>query len=164
MTEERLVRLPILRLWNRLLVSLQGDVTDALAERLGEEVLLLIHEEGADGLVLDLTGVWTMDSHLCAVLSRLAKSAALMGTPTIVSGLSSEIAQTLQTMGIELEVQSALSVEQALEKLGVRVSVEPLETAHVLFRKNPFQQTRVAWDVVANSDLDPLGAIEETER
>jgi rsbT antagonist protein RsbS len=116
-------RVPILRLWNRLLVALQGDITDNLAERLSDEVLATIHAEGADGLVLDVTGVWTMDSHLCAVLSRLAQSASLMGTTTIITGLSSEIAQTLQAMGIELEVKTALSVEQALEMLGVEVKL-----------------------------------------
>lgn len=116
-------RVPILRLWNRLLVALQGELTDGLAERLSEEVLQSIHDEGAAGLVLDVTGVWTMDSHLCAVLSRLAQSARLMGTPTIISGLSSEIAQTLQAMGIELEVRTALSVEQAMEALGVEVTL-----------------------------------------
>jgi rsbT antagonist protein RsbS len=72
--------------------------------------------------VLDLTGVWIMDSHLCSVLSNLASAARLMGTPTIISGLSPEIAMTLQTMGVELEsVQTALSLEQALAMLGLDV-------------------------------------------
>jgi rsbT antagonist protein RsbS len=45
-----------------------------------------------------------------------------MGTPTIISGLSPEIAMTLQTMGVELEaVQTALSLEQALAMLGLDV-------------------------------------------
>src|SRR5512143_3338114 len=103
-------RLPIIRLWDRVLVPLQGEITDELAE-----VLKAIHQSGAVGLVLDLTGVWIMDSHLCAVLSNLAASAKLMGTPTIISGLSPEIAMTLQTMGVELHaVRTALSLEQAL--------------------------------------------------
>src|SRR6185437_3690335 len=109
-------------LWDRILVPIQGEITDDLAEMLSQEVLREIHESGAHGLVLDLTGVWIMDSHLCSVLSNLASAARLMGTPTIISGLSPEIAMTLQTMGVELtEVRTALSLEQALAMLGLDV-------------------------------------------
>jgi rsbT antagonist protein RsbS len=97
-------------------------VTDDLAEQLNTEVLRAIHESGAKGLVIDLTAVWIMDSHLCAVLSNLASAARLMGTPTILSGLSPEIAMTLQAMGVELEaVKTALTLEQALTMLGLEV-------------------------------------------
>lgn len=121
MTNE-LRRLPIIKLWDRILVPIQGEITDDLAEQLSHEVLREIHESGAHGLVLDLTGVWIMDSHLCSVLSNLASAARLMGTPTIISGLSPEIAMTLQTMGVELvAVRTALSLEQALTMLGLEV-------------------------------------------
>src|SRR4051812_40592385 len=115
-------RLPIIKLFNRLLVPIQGEITDDLADQITHEVLKVIHEDGPRGLVLDLTGVWIMDSHLCAVLSNLAASARLMGTPTLICGLSPEIAMTLQTMGVELAgVQTALSLEQALSTLGLDV-------------------------------------------
>ncbi|WP_437616444.1 STAS domain-containing protein [Sorangium sp. So ce834] len=117
-----LKRLPIINLWDRILVPIQGDVTDDLAEQLNTEVLRAIHESGAKGLVIDLTAVWIMDSHLCAVLSNLASAARLMGTPTILSGLSPEIAMTLQAMGVELAaVKTALTLEQALTMLGLEV-------------------------------------------
>ena len=117
-----LKRLPIINLWDRILVPIQGDVTDDLAEQLNNEVLRVIHETGAKGLVIDLTGVWIMDSHLCSVLSNLASAARLMGTPTILSGLSPEIAMTLQAMGVALDaVQTALTLEQALTMLGLEV-------------------------------------------
>jgi rsbT antagonist protein RsbS len=115
-------RLPIIKLWDRILVPIQGEISDDLAAALSEEVLKAIHENGAYGLVLDLTGVWIMDSHLCSVISKLAAAASLMGTPTIICGLSPEIAMTLQTMGVELEsVGTALSLEQALTMLGLEV-------------------------------------------
>jgi rsbT antagonist protein RsbS len=115
-------RLPIIKLWDRIVVPMQGEITDELAELLCNEVLKVIHESGARGLVLDLTGVWIMDSHLCSVISNLAAAARLMGTPTIICGLSPEIAMTLQTMGVELHaVRTALSLEQALGMLGLEV-------------------------------------------
>jgi rsbT antagonist protein RsbS len=114
-------RVPIIRLWDQILVPLQGEVTDALAERLRSDVLETIHTLGADGLVIDVTGVWTIDSHLCSVISRLAAAARLMGTRSIICGMSADIAMTLQTMGIDLTgVKTALTVELAFESLGVR--------------------------------------------
>ena len=120
--EHEISRLPIIKIWDQILVPLQGEVTDRLAERLSQEVLDAVHDHGATGLVIDVTGVWMIDSHLCAVLSHLASCARLMGTRTIISGLSPEIALTLQTMGVELQsMHTALTVEQALEMLGLRV-------------------------------------------
>jgi len=122
--EHEISRLPIIKIWDQILVPLQGEVTDRLAERLSQEVLDAVHDHGATGLVIDVTGVWMIDSHLCAVLSHLASCARLMGTRTIISGLSPEIALTLQTMGVELQsMHTALTVEQALEMLGLRVTL-----------------------------------------
>jgi rsbT antagonist protein RsbS len=151
MTEEP-ARVPILRLWGRLLVTMQGEITDHLAEQVSEELLQMIHVEGADGLVLDLTGVWSMDSHLCAALSRLAQSAGLMGTPTIITGLSPEIAQTLQMMGIELDVQTALTVELALERLGISVRLVSPRSGAGLTLKNPFERPSPWGDTHLNDD------------
>lgn len=118
-------RIPVIRLWNRLLVPLQGEITDSQAARLTNDVLQMIAESHAAGLVLDLTGVWVMDSHLCAALSRLARAADLMGSRTVMSGLRPEIAMTLQMMGIELgDLRTTLTLEDALEHLGLRAEAE----------------------------------------
>jgi rsbT antagonist protein RsbS len=113
-------RIPIIRLWSLLLVPVQGELTDSQAEQLRHEVLGEIHSAGSEGLVLDVTGLWLMDSHLCAVLTRLAQAAALMGTRTIVCGMSAEVALTIQSMGLELRgVKTALTLEEALHSFGV---------------------------------------------
>src|SRR5512132_2056263 len=120
MTDIELGRIPIIRMWDQIFVPLQGNVTDVLAERLQIEVLESIATSKVPGLVIDLTGMWLIDSHLCAILSNIAVSARLMGTHTILSGMSPEIAVTLETMGVELDqVETALSVEDAFELLGL---------------------------------------------
>ena len=69
---------------------------------------------------MDVTGLWLMDSHLCAVLSQIASAARLMGSETVICGMAPEIALTLQAMGLELSnVGTELSLEQALARLGV---------------------------------------------
>jgi rsbT antagonist protein RsbS len=120
MTDAELGRIPIIRMWDQLFVPLQGNVTDVLAERLQAEILDSIAASRVGGLVIDLTGMWLMDSHLCAVLSNIAVSARLMGAHTILCGMSPEIAVTLETMGIALnEIETALSVEEAFELIGL---------------------------------------------
>jgi rsbT antagonist protein RsbS len=114
-------RIPIIKLWDVLLVPLQGEVSDVLAEQLCDEVLNKIASTATTGLAIDVTGLWLMDSHLCSVVARIASSAALMGTRTVVCGMSPEIAFTLESMGLEMrDARTALSLEEALQLLGVR--------------------------------------------
>jgi len=113
-------RIPIIKLWRLLLVPLQGEIDDKTAATLSSEVLERIHGTDISGLILDVTGLWIMDSHLCALLTRLAQAAGLMGTKTILCGMTAETAMTLQAMGLELDgFDATLSLEQALEQYGV---------------------------------------------
>src|SRR5215469_15691838 len=130
--DNRYSRIPIIKLWHILLVPLQGELTDDLADQLTAEVLDRIHREGASGIVIDITGLWMVDSHLCSVLSQLSSSAVLLGARTIVSGLKPDIALTLETMGIELHaLKTALDLESALLELGL---TPPEADAGELFR------------------------------
>jgi rsbT antagonist protein RsbS len=114
-------RIPIIGFWDLLLVPLQGDMTDDMAAHLVTEVLERIHKSGSSGLIIDITGLWIVDSHLCAVLSQLAAAASLMGARTIISGMKPEIAMALETMGIRLaNVTTTLDLETALPLLGVQ--------------------------------------------
>jgi rsbT antagonist protein RsbS len=119
--EDGYQRIPIIGFWDLLLVPLQGDMTDDMASRLVTEVLDRIHKSGSLGLMIDITGLWLVDSHLCSVLSQLASAASLMGARTIISGMKPEIAMALETMGISLSnVTTTLDLETALSLLGVR--------------------------------------------
>jgi rsbT antagonist protein RsbS len=118
-------KVPIIKIWHLLLVPLQGQVDDELAEQLRQDVLSKIQATGATALLLDVTGLWLMDSHLCSVLSQIASAARLMGSATVICGMAPEIALTLQTMGLELgNIGAALSLEQALSQLGIGVVTE----------------------------------------
>lgn len=121
-------RIPVIQLWQRIVVPLQGDVTDETAAVLVDDVLRTIRDTAAAGLVIDVTGMWTMDSHLCHVIANLAAAAKLMGTPTVICGMSAPIAMTLQTMGADFRLaQTALTLEDALERLGVTATVMEID-------------------------------------
>jgi rsbT antagonist protein RsbS len=119
--EQESHRVPIIRLWNLLLVPLQGELDDAIADRMGREILERIHKEACSGMIIDITGLWMVDSHLCALLSRVSNAASLMGVRTLISGMKPEIAITLEMMDIRLTgVKTTLDLERALHLLGVR--------------------------------------------
>ncbi len=113
-------QIPIIKLWHLLLVPLQGEMTDGVAGQLMNEVLERIYREGSAGLVIDITGLWLIDSHLCSVLSKISDAAALMGARTVICGMKADIALTLETMGVEMgKINSSLDLEGALTLLGV---------------------------------------------
>lgn len=115
--------IPIIELWGQLLVPVQGEVTDAQMRLLELAVLERVRDRAPAGLVLDVSGVQMMDSHLCAVLSRLAGAARLMGTHAVIAGLSPSIALTLEALDVDLGgVATAIGLENALESLGLSVT------------------------------------------
>jgi len=117
--------IPVIELWGQLVVPLQGEIRDSQIDDLQRRVLERIRDRGAEGLVIDASGVWLMDSHLCATVGKLASAARLMGVRAVLCGLGADVVMTLQSMGIELQgVDTALELESALEHLGVRVLLE----------------------------------------
>ncbi len=131
-------RIPVIQLWQRIVVPLQGDITDETAAVLVDDVLRTIRDTSAAGLVIDVTGMWTMDSHLCHVIANLAAAAKLMGTPTVICGMSAPIAMTLQTMGADFRLaQTALTLEDALERLGVTATVLEIDPEDSLADQEP---------------------------
>lgn len=109
---------PIIRLYDNLIVPMQGGMTDAAVSRLREEVTARIATEAAKGLIIDISALAFMDSFVTRVVRDLAVIARLMGVTTVVCGLSPEIAITLIDMGLELPgVVTALNLERAVEAL-----------------------------------------------
>jgi rsbT antagonist protein RsbS len=114
-------RVPIIRLWDFLLIPVQGDMSDHVAERMCEDVLGELEHRGARALLLDIAAARMMDSHLCAVVAHLARAARFMGCDTVVSGISAEIAMTLEAMGLDLAAgRTVRSIEDALLLYGVQ--------------------------------------------
>lgn len=122
--------IPVIELWGHLLVPLQGDISDTQMHQVVDAVLHRIAKHGAEALVIDASGIWILDSHLCAGLGRLANAASIMGVPSVLCGLSADVVTTLQSMGFELtETQTATSLERALEKLGISIQRRPPQGA-----------------------------------
>ncbi|AXF57345.1 STAS domain-containing protein [Salicibibacter kimchii] len=112
------MRIPILKLGKYLLISVQVELDDQTALQFQEDLLNRIHEEGSEGIVVDLTSVEMIDSYIAKVIGDVVEMSNLMGAKVVLTGIQPSVAITLVEMGITLsEVPTALNLEQGLEKL-----------------------------------------------
>jgi len=94
---------PVLQLRERLLIlPIIGVLDSARARQLTEQLLGAIREKRARVVVIDITGVATLDRTVANHLVQTVEASRLMGASTILTGLSSEIAQTLVDLGVDL--------------------------------------------------------------
>ncbi|TMN22568.1 STAS domain-containing protein [Lentibacillus cibarius] len=112
------MRIPILKLHNYLLISIQIEMDDNTAVQFQEDLLDKIHQTGASGVVIDLTSVEIIDSFIAKVLGDVVKMSDLMGAKVVLTGIQPAVAVTLIDLGIHLQgVPTALNLEQGLIKL-----------------------------------------------
>jgi rsbT co-antagonist protein RsbR len=94
---------PVFQLRDELLILPIVGVIDAQrARQITERLLIFIRDRRATVVVIDITGVSTVDSRVAIHLLQTVDASRLMGATVIVTGLSSEIAQTLVTIGVDL--------------------------------------------------------------
>jgi rsbT antagonist protein RsbS len=122
------VRIPIINLYDNLVVPIQGRVEDSMMSLLHGDVMSRIETDNPRGLIIDVSGIEVMDTYLTRNIRDLALTARLMGLQSVVSGLRPEVAITLIEMGLEIQgVQTALNVERALAILSTDDDVETLQ-------------------------------------
>jgi rsbT co-antagonist protein RsbR len=94
---------PVLQLRDRLLIlPIIGILDSARARQLTEQLLGAIRDNRATVVVIDITGVATIDRTVANHLVQTVEASRLMGARTILTGLSSEIAQTLVDLDVDL--------------------------------------------------------------
>jgi rsbT co-antagonist protein RsbR len=117
---------PVLQIRERLLLlPIIGLIDTQRARMITDSLLNAIRENRAKAVVMDVTGVATIDSRVANHLLQTVAAARLMGATVIVSGLSSEVAQSLVALGIDLTKINTVGdlqggVEEAERLLGFR--------------------------------------------
>ena len=112
-------RVPVLRLGDVLLVSIQIDLADELALRLQEDLADRIVATGARGVLIDISALDVVDSFTGRTLSTMAAVSRVLDAQTVVVGMRPAVAITLVELGLSLHgVRTALSVELGLRLLG----------------------------------------------
>ncbi len=118
------VRIPILKLEDVLLVTIQVDLTDEMALRLQDDLAERIVESGAHGVLIDISALHVVDSFIGRMIGNVATVAGVLDAQTVVVGMQPAVAITLVELGLSLHgVRTALNVDA-----GMRVLRASLET------------------------------------
>jgi len=108
-------KIPILKLGKLLLVTIQVDLYDHLAESLEADLVQMINKTGAQGVLIDISAVSIIDSFMGRIIGNIATMSKVLDAETVVVGMQPAVAITLVELGLPLHgVLSALNVEKGM--------------------------------------------------
>lgn len=117
-------QIPILKVGDFLLVSIQVDLHDRLAMTLLTNLTERISETGVRGVLIDISALSIVDSFMGRILAKIASTARVMDAETVVVGMQPEVAFTLVELGMKLPgVLTALNVEKGMDLLQARLGL-----------------------------------------
>jgi rsbT antagonist protein RsbS len=116
-------RIPILKMGEYLLVTIQVDMHDQLALQLQEDLTERISRESAAGVLIDISSLDVVDSFIGRLIGNIAAMARVLDADTVVTGMRPAVAITLVELGLSLEgVHTALNVERGMALLREKVA------------------------------------------
>ena len=111
-------RIPILRMGRFLLVTIQVDMDDRLADTLQSDLTSRISQTGARGVLIDISAVDLVDSFIGRMLANVAAMARVLDAETVVVGMQPAVAITLVELGLSLPgIRTALNVDRGMKLL-----------------------------------------------
>ena len=121
-------KIPILRMGEFLLVTIQVDMHDRLAMALQDDLTNRISKTGARGVLIDISSLEIVDSFIGRMLGNIAGMSRVLDAETVVVGMQPAVAITLVELGMSLAgVKTALNVDAGMDLL--RESVREHEEA-----------------------------------
>lgn len=118
-------KIPILRMGQFLLVTIQVDLYDQLAENLESDLVYMVKKTNARGVLIDVSSVSIIDSFMGRILGNIATMSKIMDADTVVVGMQPAVAITLVELGLPLKgVYTALNVEKGMELLKSKILLE----------------------------------------
>ncbi|MFI5976039.1 STAS domain-containing protein [Streptomyces sp. NPDC051452] len=111
-------RVPVLKIGEILLVSIQTDLEDQMVMDLQDDLSHRIVATGAKGVVIDISALEIVDSFVGRMLATNASISRILGAETIVVGMRPAVAMTLVELGLSMNgVRTALNLERGLKLL-----------------------------------------------
>src|SRR4051812_19100946 len=108
-------QIPILRIGDCLLVSIQVDMHDRMAMNLQDSLTTRIVQTTARGVLIDISALEIVDSFIGRMLNNIASMARVLDAVTVVVGMRPAVAITLVELGLALSgVKTALNVDRGL--------------------------------------------------
>jgi len=116
-------RIPILKMGDSLLVSIQVDMHDRLAMQLQDDLTTKIAATAARGVLIDISALEMVDSFIGRMLGNIAAMSRVLDAETVVVGMRPAVAITLVELGMSLSgVRTALNVEKGMELLATSMA------------------------------------------
>jgi rsbT antagonist protein RsbS len=111
-------RIPILRMGEFLLVTIQVDMHDRLALALQDDLTSMIERTGARGVLIDISALEMVDSFIGRMIASISGMSRILDANTVLVGMRPAVAITLVELGLSLAgVQTALDVERGMNRL-----------------------------------------------
>jgi rsbT antagonist protein RsbS len=121
-------RIPILKMGDFLLVTIQVDMHDQLASALQDDLTTKISKSNAKGVLIDISSLDIVDSFIGRMLANTSAMARVLDAQTVVVGMQPAVAITLVELGLNLSgVHTALDVEKGMEMLRRNVGMTDLD-------------------------------------
>ena len=116
-------RIPILRMGDYLLVTIQVDMHDRLALTLQDDLTERISRNGSKGVLIDISALEIVDSFIGRMIANISAMARVLDAQAVVVGMQPAVAITLVELGLSLPgVKTALNVERGMELLAEALS------------------------------------------
>lgn len=110
--------IPILKLRDFLIVSIQIDLHDRMAEQLQQDILEQISQTQAKGVLIDISALEMVDSFIGRILADTARMASTLDSEIVIVGMQPAVAITLIELGLSLGgVRTALNLDEGYELL-----------------------------------------------
>lgn len=117
-------RIPILRMGELLLVTIQVDMHDQLAMALQQDLTDAIDRHGARGVLIDISALEMVDSFIGRMIADISAMSRILDATTVVVGIQPAVAITLVELGLSLQgVATALNVERGMQLLRHAIGV-----------------------------------------
>jgi rsbT antagonist protein RsbS len=121
-------RIPILKMGEFLLVTIQVDMHDQLASALQDDLTSKIATMNAKGVLIDISSLDIVDSFIGRMLANTSAMARVLGAQTVVVGMQPAVAITLVELGLNLSgVHTALDIEKGMEMLRRHIDIPELD-------------------------------------
>jgi rsbT antagonist protein RsbS len=121
-------RIPILKMGDFLLVTIQVDMHDQLASALQDDLTNKIAKTKAKGVLIDISSLDIVDSFIGRMLANTSAMARVLDAQTVVVGMQPAVAITLVELGLNLSgIHTALDVEKGMEMLRRHIDIPDLD-------------------------------------
>ena len=123
-------RIPILKMGDYLLVTIQVDMHDRLAMALQDDLTEKIVSKRARGVLIDISALEMVDSFMGRMIGEIAAVSRVLDADTVVVGMRPAVAITLVELGLSLTgVRTALNVERGMDLLRAGIEARGREHA-----------------------------------